>query len=131
MMEEPTMDQYIWRAVLDDQTCEVCRALHNKPIGGLGITPPLHHGRSHGCTRRGGCRCYILNVTNLKSELVHAISVEESFIALSKILRHMVQYGMISRKDAIRYLSKWSGEDTYTVRFEIIEFVDNFVYEVK
>lgn len=55
-MNEPSEYVPIWHSVLDDQTCDECRALHGKPIMGIGIMPPLHGV----CDIRGGCRCIIM-----------------------------------------------------------------------
>ena len=46
----------IWHSVLDDQTCDECRALHGKPIMGINILPPLHGANDP----RGGCRCTVM-----------------------------------------------------------------------
>ena len=43
----------IWRAVLDSQTCDACRARHNKPFNDGMDKPPLHEE----------CRCYLTNDT--------------------------------------------------------------------
>ena len=48
----------IWHAVLDEQTCDECRCLHEKPLFGIGIRPPLH-GLNDDRRGRKPCRCTI------------------------------------------------------------------------
>ena len=46
-----------WNAVIDENTCDECRALHGKPISEIGMIPPLHG--THDPQGRTPCRCTI------------------------------------------------------------------------
>ena len=47
--------ELVWNAVLDENTCDECRALHGKLIREIGFTPPLHGPNDP--QGRHPCRC--------------------------------------------------------------------------
>ena len=125
----------IWRSVLDKHTCDMCRALHNHPIGVCSPVPPppQHRFTAPGvCYSRRGCRCYILNVPRLKHELISAIGAANNGKDVYHVLTRMVGQDMLSKREMHEILARQQMSDhaaMQLVQLEIIEIIENFTYK--
>jgi hypothetical protein len=123
-------DEIVWRSVLDSNTCDICRALHNTPVKDLTEMDLLHFKGHNGChaTNQRGCRCHYLNVTQMKTAFIQAIGAEYSFKRVSDTLWRMEAKKMVSREEAINFLSRCVRDECHIVRLEIIDIINNFKF---
>ena len=52
------MTTLVWKTIIDENTCDECRALDGKTIDEIGFMPPLHRGNDS--TGQIPCRCVVV-----------------------------------------------------------------------
>ena len=123
------IEEYIDACKHNQHTCTEAsyrqqREAHIKVIKILGVLPESPDYDA-GLKTVDRCRCYGVNIAQLKRNIYNA----SCFKHVSIVLKRMESFDLISRETSIGLLSRCRGDMLYQVILEILEILDKFQYE--